>query len=472
MLLLHLNRDEKEDYLYQQLYNQLKKLILKRGLSAHEKLPSKRNLAESLQISINTVINAYDQLLAEGYIYTVERKGYFVEEITHFSPEVKESVQLPPFLKESSEEEAYHHHRLSLSHMTADITHFPFSEWDYCRQQAIANHSWQLNHIHHPQGPYLVRETIAKLIRLSRGVRCVPEQIVLSTGTQPLLEQLVNIQHKDVEIAMENPGYRRVHALFSRMKVPVQLLSLDEQGIQVKELQDKRANMVFVTPSHQFPTGIIMPISRRFELLNWAESEEGRYIIEDDYDSEFKYRTDNIPSLQSLDRNQKVIYMGTFSKSLLPSLRISYMVLPFQLLEKYRSLYKDLIPYNNPKTLYTLHYFIKSGAYNRHINRMNKHYEKKRTLLIEHLEKKFKDAIVINDIPAGLHFTANFDTKRNYDEIEKRADEYELELYSMRRFLLDQEPSLSQGIELLLGFASIHEQTIEEAVERLYKIVM
>jgi len=468
LILLNIDKHEGRAYLYQQIYNELKQKILNREFNPHDQLPSKRMLAENIDVSINTITNAYEQLLAEGYIYTIERSGYYVEDITQFTVQTKETTDFPDDLKEyRQKEEGW----LSLSHMTADISLFPFKEWLKCKKQAIKQHKQELTEIPHPQGPYIVRDSIAKLIALTRGVNCEPEQMVISAGTQPLLLQLMPILNENIHIAIEDPGYARIYSLLKRLNLHVTPTRLDQKGIDMKKIEDTKVNCLFVTPSHQFPTGKIMPISRRIELLNWAAKGSNRYIIEDDYDSEFKYKTDNIPSLQSLDHHQRVIYMGTFSKSLLPTFRISYMVLPVNILRKYRERYFDLMQYSNTLALFTLHYFIESGAYHRHIKRMNQQYERKRNCLIKYLKKKFKDSIMIDDIPAGLHFLATFKTNKSYADIEQKAQQKKLEIYSMRRFMLQHKYKHTNEIELVLGFANIHIEDIPEAVDRLYHVI-
>ncbi len=469
MILLNIDKEQHGDYLYQQIYQELKKKILERQFEAHEKLPPKRTLAKQLDVSINTITNAYEQLLAEGYIYAIERSGYYIEEITKFDKHRHVSRNFPEHLKEATENR---NGWLSLSHMTADTALFPFKEWLKSERKAIENHQRDLAEINHPQGPYLVRETIAKFIGLSRGVACEPEQIVISAGTQPLMQQLMSIQPEDTTIAMESPGYSRIYTLLSQqLQMPVDLISLDDNGIDIEQVEKSAANFLFVTPSHHFPTGKIMPISRRIELLNWALKEEHRYIIEDDYDSEFKYETDNIPSLQSLDQHDRVIYFGTFSKSLLPTFRISYMVLPPKFLEKYQEKHADLIHYNNTLVLYTLHYFIQSGAYESHLKRMNHYYETKRNLLITELTNVFGDDIFIKDIPAGLHFVAKFNTNKTYEEVELATKELKLEIYSIKRFSLKNEYKHTENIELVIGFAIIKKEDIKEAVARLAKAI-
>ncbi|WML55598.1 PLP-dependent aminotransferase family protein [Neobacillus sp. PS3-12] len=467
-MLLTIDKNKDANFLYHQLYERLKEIILEGQLKANEKLPSKRILAEQLDISLNSVTNAYEQLLAEGYIYTIERKGYFVETITKFIENNNLTHNnLPSDLKETFTDK---NGWLSLSHMTSDISTFPFKKWLKCEQTAIESYQSNLSDMMHPQGPYILRKTICQMIGFTRGVVCEPEQIVISAGTQLLVQQLMMLQTYGTVFAMENPGYARIHNLVRKMKFEVLPISLDEQGINMEEIKASRANFVYVTPSHQFPTGRIMPISRRIELLNWAAQGDDRYIIEDDYDSEFKYETGSIPSLQSLDRNHRVIYMGTFSKTMLPGLRISYMVLPPELLREYLSVHADSMQSGNSTMLYSLHYFIKSGEYAKHVKMMNHKYESKRKILIKELTNRFQDRIRIPDIPAGLHFLAHFQTDISYQEIEELVAKQKLEIYTLRRFMLKKDVDESNQKDLVIGFANLKEENISEAVERLYRV--
>ncbi|MBM7651328.1 MocR-like transcriptional regulator GabR [Neobacillus cucumis] len=461
-----IDKQRNMNFIYQQIYEGIKDNILKGRLKANEKLPSKRSLAEQLNVSINSVSFGYEQLLAEGYIYTIERKGYFVENITEilqrgnlFKDKLPEDLKEDPVNRDGW---------LSLSHMASDISFFPFKEWMKCQERAVQSYKRELSEIAYSQGPYEVRDTICHMIALTRGVNCEPEQIVLGAGTQLLVGQLMELISKDSVIAVENPGYSRFYQTLKKMNFAVHPVSLDDHGIKMAEIKATKANVVFVTPSHQFPTGKIMPISRRIELLNWTAEGDNRYIVEDDYDSEFKYETDNIPSLQSLDRNHRVIYMGTFSKTLLPGLRISYMVLPPDLLREYREYYANFMQYSNSLILFTLHYFIEGGEYARHVKKMNHLYERRRKLLIADLRRRFQDEIKIEDVPAGLHFLAHFQTEKSYREIEERALQLKLEIYSMRRFMLKKNVNKENSISLVLGFANLKEENITEVVERLY----
>ncbi|RDW15392.1 PLP-dependent aminotransferase family protein [Oceanobacillus chungangensis] len=468
MIYFHIDKQGNAKYIYKQIYENLKKIILEHRIPKGEKLPSKRELAADLGVSINSVTNAYEQLLAEGYIYTIERKGYYIEDITDFDQQTNRTTKFPSELRESYTDEA---DWISLSHITTDISMFPFHEWLKSQQQAIQYHQKELAQISHPQGPFTVRKTISNMIAFTRGVICEPEQIVIGSGTQPLINQLMDLQPKNSKVAVENPGYSRLYRQLISKGLDVIPISLDYHGIDMEELEHADPDFLFITPSHQFPTGKIMPISRRIELLNWSTAEEDRYIVEDDYDSEFKYDTDNIPSLQSLDRSQRVIYTGTFSKTLLPSFRISYMVLPPNLLKLYREHYLDWIHGSNSLQLFALHYFIKNGEYKKHIRRMNKHYEEKRKKLVTKLQDRFKNKINIQDIPAGLHFLAHFHSAKSYHDIRRAAKQEKLELYTIQRFLLKEVDDISEDIQIVIGFANIKDDEIDEAVERLYRII-
>ena len=469
MIFFQIDKKDKSNHIYQQIYKELKEAILEGKIPTNEKLPSKRKLAEKLGVSINSVSNAYEQLLAEGYIYSIERKGYYVENITQFNNQKDAKTNFPDDLKEefSKKDEGW----LSLSHMTADISMFPFKEWMKCEKIAIKNHKNELSDISHPQGPYLVRKTISRMIALTRGVKCEPEQVIIGPGTQPLLHQVLGMKRENIKAAIENPGYSRIYQLLKDMNFEVFPIDLDEKGIDIKKVEALNPDLLFITPSHQFPTGIIMPISRRIELLNWASASEGRYIVEDDYDSEFKYGTDNIPSLQSLDRNQRVIYAGTFSKTIMPSFRISYLVLPPDLLREYKRHFSYWIQGSNTLNLFTLHYFIESGEYAKHVKRMKNHYEIKRENLIKELKWKFRNGIKIKNVPAGLHFIAEFKTDKGYKEIEERAKKEKLEIYSMKRFNLLGNIEEGKKIILVIGFANIKNEDIPVAVDRLYRVI-
>lgn len=467
-MFIQIIREHGEKYIYQQIYEVIKNQILQRVVAIDEKLPSKRDLATQLQVSVNSVTQAYEQLLAEGYIYTIERSGYFVEDIMLFDVDNKVQKDFPEDLKEEIvQREGW----LSLSHMSNNSNIFPFKSWLKHEIEAIELFSKELCELSEPQGPYMLRQNIASLIQSTRGVHCEPEQIIIHSTSQGLLEQFLYLQENNTIFALENPGYARYFKLLKRHQVQLEVIPLDKNGVDIDILSKGHSKFLITTPSHQFPTGRIMPISRRIELLNWALEEEDRYIIEDDYDSDFKYKTDNIPSLQSLDYNQRVIYMGTFSKTLLPGMRISYMVLPPKLLRQYRAYFSTLIQPANILAMYTLNQFIETGAYQKHVRKMNNIYEQLRSVLIDKLTGLFQDQIEITNIPAGLHFLAKVHTEKTYDEIEKALVEQKLELYTIRRFLIQDDPTYLSERYLIIGFANIRIEEIDEALARLQTVL-
>lgn len=284
-----------------------------------------------------------------------------------------------------------------------------------------------------------------------------------------LVQLLTELLPEDALYAMENPGYMRMYRLLQNLGKKVATISLDEKGMSMDEIEKRRPSVLITTPSHQFPSGVIMPASRRIQLLNWAAEQNGRFIIEDDYDSEFKYDADTIPALQSLDRFQNVIYMGTFSKSLFPGLRISYMVLPPGLLRTFKERTYDLHTCSTLAQL-ALKEFIESGEYQKHIKKMKQHYKNMRERLISALEETFGERISVKGANAGLHFVTEFDCARSEKEILARADEEQLDLFAMSRFRLKAGGD-SNKPQLILGFARLKESDIQEGVHRLYRAV-
>jgi GntR family transcriptional regulator/MocR family aminotransferase len=469
MISLNINSDSQKEYIYRQIYKQLKKEILLHHFLPHEKLPSKRELSQTLHVSVNSVNGAYQQLLEEGYIYAVERSGFFVEKLDTIPLSQNTPQMLNPELVEEKESK---NGWISFSHMSVDRSIFPFDSWFSCEHRALKLSRLELNDdsSRFPQGIYSVRKTIARFLSVARGVTCFPEQIVLGGGTQFLFFLLRHLFPEDGLYAMENPGYRRMYDSLKMERLRLKTIPLDTKGISIDLLKQINPNVVYVTPSHQFPSGVVMPISRRIQLLNWAAEKDDRYIIEDDYDSEFKYESDTIPSLQGLDSYERVIYLGTFSKSLLPGLRISYMILPQKLLKKYREKCSFIMSTSNALGQLTLQQFIDSGEYRKHIRHMRQVYIERQKKLIEELKKRFGSTITMHGANAGLHFTAEFDTTRSVEEIEDRAQKAKLELYNLKPYCLEDHYLYSKPA-FILGFANLSVEKIEEGVDRLYHAI-
>src|SRR5699024_1187710 len=450
-----------EQYIYRQLYNRLKEDILAVKYESHEKIPSKREMAKHLNVSINSVKSAYEQLLAEGYIYTKERKGYFIEPLDKLIIDSNAQISLDAHYHKTQTIFDY-----SFSHMSTDISEFPVETWAKLTKRVFLDYDDYLSTIPNIKGPIELRKSIAKLVSYQRGIQCHPEQIVLGSGTNTLLIQLIQLMEQDVTIAVENPGYSRFRTLLNQTQTSISAIELDYKGISIEQLKKEQPQAVIVTPSHQFPMGTIMPVSRRIDLLNWA-SKTHSYIIEDDYDSEFKYETDNIPSLFSFDKNESVIYLGTFSKTLMPGLRISYMILPINLVKKLDCLNLNMIPDFSTIHALTLNLMIKEGYYEKYVKKMHQIYGKKREALITHLSNSFKNDIRIKDTQAGLHFIVEVNTPFSYQEIESRAKEMKLELYTLNRFSVKALEKNNSYKTLIIGFSKIKQDQIPQAVQRL-----
>lgn len=457
---------ETNQYIYRQIYTRLKEDILSFKYESHEKLPSKRGMAEILNVSVNSVKSAYEQLLAEGYIYAKERKGYFIEPLDRLIIDPDAQTTIGQYKEGKPQRYDY-----SFSHMSTDMSEFPVDVWTKLLKRVFDNYEYYLSAIPNIKGPVELRQSIAKLVSYQRGIQCHPEQIIIGSGTNTLLKRLMQLLPAEVTIGVENPGYSRFRKLLNEGGTATIPLELDEKGISINQINSVQPDAVIVTPSHQFPTGIIMPVSRRIDLLNWA-SKTNSYIIEDDYDSEFKYQTDNIPSLYSFDKNESVIYLGTFSKTLMPGLRLSYMILPTALVQKFETHNFDMIPDFSMLNALTLNLMIKEGYYEKYVKKMHQHYGRKREQLIATLQREFQDKINIKDTEAGLHFMIDVKSPFTYIEIEQRAKEAQLELYTINRFVVK---ALKENIgvkTLIIGFSKIKIEQLDDAVQCLKKVLL
>src|SRR5699024_1363431 len=337
--------------------------------------------------------------------------------------------------------------------------------WTKLVKRVFQNYDYELSSIPQIKGPIELRQSIAKLVSYQRGIQCHPEQIVIGSGTNTLLTKLIQLLPDDITIAVENPGYSRFRTLINQTSAQLKPIALDRKGISIEDIKQAQPDATIVTPSHQFPMGIIMPVSRRIDLLNWA-SQTQSYIIEDDYDSEFKYETDNIPSLFSFDKNERVIYLGTFSKTLMPGLRMSYMILPINLVKQFDHYNLNMIPDFSTIHALTLNLMIKEGYYEKYVKKMHQIYGKKRETLITHLSDTFTRNIRIKDTRAGLHFIVEVITPFSYQEIESRAKEMKLELYTLNRFSVKALEKNSSYKTLIIGFSKIKQEQIPQAVQR------
>ena len=383
--------------LYEALYRCIREDIRSGRLQPEEKLPSKRALAQHLEVSKITVENAYNQLLAEGYIRSEEKVGYFVE-----TAEYPEPFSLP--CKDAPEERE--EPRLDLT--ANEPAHFPFSVWSRLQREVMLDYGQKLLRPLHNQGCSSLRSAIASHLAAFRGIAVDPENIVIGAGTDFLYNLLIQLLGTRRIYAVEDPGYGKIRRIYTAGGVVCRSAAMDENGVAVDGLAD--ASVLHISPSHHFPTGLVTSLSRRQELLAWAERADG-YIIEDDYDSEFRFHARPLPALQSLDRQGRVIYMNSFSKSLAPSIRVGYMVLPPALMAAFR---EKLGFYSCTVTSfeqYTLARFLSRGHFEKHINRMRKFYRARRNRVVAALEScPYAHRLTILERDAGLHFLVRVHT--------------------------------------------------------------
>ena len=463
-LTIQLQADSKK-CLYEQIYEYIQCEIKEGKLLQGERLPSTRSLAEDLQISRSTVEMAYEQLQSEGYIESRPYRGYFVSKVDELFRFQKQTINLSErksTTKVITQERAYQY---DFSPIQIDMSGFPFSVWRKLHKNVLSDGNEKLYAQGNAQGDYGLRETIAHYLHASRGVNCVPEQIIVGAGNDYLLMLLEKILGPGIPMAMENPTYKRAYQIFRSFSYPITTVDMDESGMKVEELRGTLAKLAYVMPSHQYPTGVVMPIGRRSELLKWANEQEGRYLIEDDYDSEFRYKGKPIPSLQASDKNGKVIYIGTFSKSIAPAIRVSYMVLPMTLVEEYHkkcAFFSTTVSRIEQKILDE---FIRDGYFERHLNKMRKYYRDKHDYLLE-LLRPFEERFGITGEHAGLHLLLTDKKGRTERELMQNALQQGVKVYGLSESYVDGSDKVPNGT-ILLGYGGLSKEEIQEGMEAL-----
>lgn len=462
-LLIPLKEDSRFP-MYRQIYEHIKNEIQKGKMKAGEKLPSSRILAKNLCISRSTVDMAYDQLLAEGYIESIPCKGYYVCQMEgiYFDRRKKEfpeadSGQKPP--------DTVYRWDFALNGIAPGG--FPHNIWRKLSREVLSQEGDSLFQLGDPCGEPGIRQAVAEYLHSARGVDCGPDQIIIGAGNDYLLMLLWVILGKNRRMAMESPTYLSAYYDLLHMGCQILPVGQDEQGIRIEELEKTEADTVYVMPSHQFPMGMVMPLKRRMELLKWAGVREGRYIIEDDYDSEFRYKGQPIPALSGFDQKGCVIYLGTFSKSLAPSVRVSYMVLPRELMKAYLSL-EHLFSVTVSRTdQKILELFLREGYYERHLNRMRAVYKNKHDLMVNYL-KDMSHICTFSGENAGVHLLVKFCNGLTEEEAVFRAKEAGIKVYGVSEYRiqkLEKEENM-----VLLGYATMKEEDIEMAMKILKEI--
>lgn len=443
----------------QSLYEELKRLILEGKYKPHEKLPSKRKLAYAQQISIFTVQMAYDQLLMEGYIFTKEKVGYFVNEgIIQIKSNIQENTTFTVEEKMNYE--------LSFKTNVVDNGLFPLSTWNKLSREVLSSDIYPLLNLTPAQGILELRNEIVKYLDIYRNIQVSAEQVIIGSGSQPLLSVIVELLGRKHIYAVENPGYLRIYQTLVGLGVDVTPVDLDEHGLSIELLSNTNASIIHITPAHQYPTGIVMPVQRRLALLEWA-LDDNRYIIEDDYDSEFRFGGAPVSALFGLTNHSKVIYMNSFSKSLGPAFKMGYIVLPKELLPRYQ-LIKSHLSCTVPNfEQYILYKFMKENHFDRHLSKTRLIYRKK-LQIIESILSDYPNFEMVGS-EAGLHFILRVHTTMKEVELIKVLREKKIDIKGLHEF--DIKESHYEVPTLVIGYSGIPIELIKDHITNLCRLI-
>lgn len=448
--------------IYEQLYSTLVDAIKTAALEPGTNLPSTRSLAESLSISRNTVNKAYYQLAAEGYIQSRPGSGFTINNIpvNSFAPTIHHKMppapEVIPF-------------RYDFDYGNIDNTTFPYKQWRKCVNKVLDTAENRPRVLYpHYAGERPLQEEIARYLYRSRSVKCTPDQIIITCGHQHSVEIIANMfDGGNKRCAMEDPGYDGIRSVFTNHNYDMHYIPVEKDGLVCDAATSLPLDLLYVTPSHQFPTGAVLSISKRIKLLEWACKTEA-YIIEDDYDSELRYYTNPIPSLQSLDQYERVIYTGTFSKALSPAIRVAYIVLPHDLLPTYHNFYQLYGSQVSPLHQLALADFIAEGHFERNINRLRTLYRKKQEILKEAITEVFEDRIEVSGDGAGLHLLLEIDTDAPPEVLIEKAASIDIKLYPVESYYAD--PSTAPPCQIMFGFPTVPEDKFKIILDELKRV--
>lgn len=478
---------------YEKIYYEIREKILMNIYPEKTRIPSKRLMAERSGVSINTVEIAYLQLIEEGYIESKERSGYYVAELDYMThvrglggnKKIDRSkgaheygdchdkyvkcykdtgkVNLPQ--KQIVKEDGEIKYQYNFFYGGVDPS-FPFGIWKKINKEVVDFHQDELLTSGHGMGYEPLRESISNYLHETRSIVCSKDNILISSGTESLFEILFRLWKDDICFGLENPGFERWSSFLKANKVAYSCLKMDSEGIVLNDLEKYGIDVACVTPNHQFPTGKIMPIARRIKLLDWARDSSG-WIIEDDYDGEFKYTGNRIPALKSMDDTDRVVYMGTFSNTISPSIRLSYMILPDELLDRYKERLSYMRCPVSTMTQIGIDIFIRKGYYHRHVNRMKKIYKAKRELILSTFESC--DNIECKGSDAGLHMVVTF---KNMDEedIINYADKNGIKVRGLSDYYIEVSEEYEKD-SVLIGFALMDIEDIKIAANILKNLI-
>jgi GntR family transcriptional regulator/MocR family aminotransferase len=464
---LEISRDS-DISLTRQIYSKIVNKILTGELKSHEKLPSTRKLAEILGVSRIITLEVYDQLMAEGYVYSLKASGTYVnKDILYTSKEIlstKNKVLKNRLLYEVSKG------FISFRPGIPDLRSVPIKTWAKTYKNIVSNSNMDQLDYQSPMGSYELRTELEKYLYFARGVRTEATNIIITSGAAQAFALLKVLLNEHEYVLLENPcsiGLKKTLDLNSMRYKPI---DVDENGLVTKMLPQEAPKLIITTPSHQFPKGVILPIDRRIELVNYAHKNNG-YIVEDDYDSEFRFEGSPIPSLQSLEP-QRTIYVGTFSKTFSPVIRLGYMVLPDALVSIFEKAKYGTDIHSALFEQLTMAQLIRDGSYLRHIYKMRKVYAQRRELIVSYLKKIFKDEIKISGDRSGLHIVIAVRCPDVEKEIiQERLIENKVEIWDVDRFYfsLSNYKVTEEYKTFIIGYGNCEEEEIIEGLSRFKK---
>jgi len=435
--------------LYEGLYRCIREDILSGKLKEGEKLPSKRSLAQHLEVSKITVEAAYEQLLSEGYIRSQEKKGYFVEKVT--------LRKAPPPRTGAAEKEPL---------PAAGTEGFPFSVWSRLQREVYLDYGEKLLRPLPNRGIPELRQAIADHLAAFRGMTVDPGNILIGAGTDFLYNLLIQLLGRELCYGVEDPGYGKIRRIYLSGGVRCVHIPMDDKGVIPQALEG--VDVLHISPSHHFPTGLITAPSRRQELLRWAEERQG-WIIEDDYDSEFRFHSQPVSAMQTMDP-ERVIYMNSFSKSLAPSIRISYLILPEGLMAEFQrklGFYSCTVPSFEQ---YTLARFLSRGHFEKHINRMRRSYRGKRNRLVNMVKTAaIAEKLTILEQNAGLHFLLKVDTHLPDSFLSEALEKENIHFPPLGSFYHEKKDDLHM---LVVNYTSLQEKNMEKALKILGSLIL
>lgn len=443
--------------LYEQLYRALKADILEGEIAGGEKLPSKRALAENLNISCITVENAYHQLVTEGYLVSRPRSGYYAETLEALPEHRPSSVSVMPVT--------------AAPPPPPSAVQFPFSIWARLMRGVLLDQHDALLQLPPNNGLPELRRAIAGMLRRSRGMEVDPDCIVLGAGAEYLYNILIQLLGRDNVFGVENPGHRKLRQVYAANQVQVEFIELDENGVSMEALQASSTTVLHLSPSHQFPTGLVTPIGRRSQLMAWLGAESRRWLVEDDYDSEFRFSGRVIPTMYSMDTIGRVIYMNTFSKTITPALRISYMILPPALMVRYREqlgFYSCTVPSFEQLTLAR---FLEEGYFEKHVSRMRRHYRILRDRFLDLLQRSPQaHGMTVQGQEAGLHFLLKLDTALPDEVLVERLAQGGVRAASLNRYETGLRTEQVRG-RVVISYSDLAEADLPRVMDILERLV-